>query len=97
MRVAVVVLVAGCSFASARSRTHRTSCSGDYGAPVADSIIAFASAGVAAFDPAVPHPHADHVQTTVAIALATWVVFTASAVYGYALVDSQRCPAKAAG
>jgi len=92
MRIAALLLATGCSVFAARSPAS-PQCSTDYGPPLADSVIAFVAAGVTAFGPGLART--DRARTDIGLGAASvTVAYTASLVYGYAIVDPDRCRPK---
>ena len=91
--MAALLLIGACSLTTARSPAHPASCASDYSAPIADSVLAFVSGTVAAVAPAVPPVLVgDHGGRRVAeVALVSTAIFTASTVYGFAVVDPDGC------
>jgi NAD/NADP transhydrogenase alpha subunit len=97
MRWLLLVALAACSFVSARSPASPTTCSRDYSAPIADTVIAMPAAVVAAFAPGFPEaamsPHSARAFAIGAGAISALAI--ASAVYGFAVVDPDACRPRA--
>lgn len=86
MKLAAVVL-AGCSFASVRT----VPCTASYTAPWTDAVLATPLAIAAAVSPALAADANDHaVARTVALGAGA-AVLIASSIYGFRVVDPDRC------